>query len=283
LCATDLSEAADASLRQAGAIGAQIGAPVTVCHILPEAFRVRVLFPHEAGIDTAVQAELTQKAIGAVRARLDAILGADATSIPIEIDSGTAHAGILAVAERIGAGLIVMGPGGTALHVARSADVPVLVARASPPGGVVLGATDFSDPALPAVTMAAAEARRRGVRLRLVHCLDLDEATYVAGSGLAGVIGVWPLPQAVIDQAEAAAREQLREAAAAADIAAEAVVVRASPAVGILQAAESVATALIVVGTRGRTGLARLALGSVAEAVISRADCSVLVVPLHPA
>ena len=45
----------------------------------------------------------------------------------------------------------------------------------------------------------------------------------------------------------------------------------------------AVATSLIVVGTRGRTGLARLALGSVAEAVINRAPCSVLVVPLHPA
>ena len=46
----------------------------------------------------------------------------------------------------------------------------------------MLGATDFSDPALPAVKMAAAEARRRGVRFRLVHCLDIDEAAYVGWS-----------------------------------------------------------------------------------------------------
>jgi nucleotide-binding universal stress UspA family protein len=39
---------------------------------------------------------------------------------------------------------------------------------------------------------------------------------------------------------------------------------------------------VIVVGTRGRSGLSRLALGSVAEAVMSSAPCSVLVVPLHP-
>lgn len=283
LCATDLSEAADAALRQAYAISTQIGTSISVCHVLPEAFNVRVLFPHEAGIDTSFQAELTQKATLAVRARLDTVVGAEASSIRVAIETGTAHAGILNIAERIGAGVIVVGPGGTALHVARSATVPVLVARPSPTGGGVLGATDFSDPALPAVKMAAAEARRRGLRFRLVHCLDIDESAYVAGAGLPGVVAAWPLPQSLIDQVEAAARERLTAALAETNVVAEAVVMRSSPAAGILQAAQSVATALIVVGTRGRTGLARLALGSVAESVISRAACSVLVVPLHPA
>jgi nucleotide-binding universal stress UspA family protein len=37
---------------------------------------------------------------------------------------------------------------------------------------------------------------------------------------------------------------------------------------------------LLVVGTHGRTGLARLTLGSTAEAVIRSAACSVLVVRL---
>lgn len=282
LCATDLSDTADAALRQAYAISTQVAAPITVCHVLPEAFNVRVLFPQEAGIDTSFQAELTHKAATAVRARLDTVIGAESSSIPVEIETGTAHAGILNVAERLGAGVIVIGPGGTALRVARSATMPVVVARPSPTGGGVLGATDFSDPALPAVKTAAAEARRRGVRFRLVHCLDIDAAAFVAGGGLAGEAAAWPLPQTVMDQVEAAARERLASALAHVDPVGEAVVVRGSPASGILAAAESVATALIVVGTRGRTGLARLALGSVAESVISRAPCSVLVVPLHP-
>ena len=283
LCATDLSESADAALRQAYAIGTQIGAPISVCHVLPEAFNVRVLFPQEAGIDTSFQTELTHKATTSVRARLHAVIGAESSSIPIEIETGTSHAGILNVAERLGAGVIVIGPGGTALRVARSASMPVLVARPSPTGGGVLGATDFSDPALPAVKMAAAEARRRGVRFRLVHCLDIDEAAYAAGAGLPGVIAAWPLPQTVMNQLEATARERLAAALAETNVAAEALVVRSSPASGILDAAQSIATALIIVGTRGRSGLARLALGSVAESVISRASCSVLVVPLHPA
>jgi nucleotide-binding universal stress UspA family protein len=283
LCATDLSDEADAALRQASAIGTQIGAPVSVCHVLPEAFNVRVLFPQLAGVDTSFQTELTHKATEAVRSRLDAVLGADAASVRIEIETGSPHAGILTLAERLGAGVVVVGPGGTALRVARSASRPVLIARPSPTGGAVLGATDFSDPALPAVKLAAAEARRRGVRLRLVHCLDIDEAAYVAGAGLPGVIAAWPVPSSVMDQLDAAARDRFAEALADTSLVAEAQVLRSSPAAGILDAAQSVATALIVVGTRGRTGLTRLALGSVAESVISRATCSVLVVPLHPA
>ena len=282
LCATDLSDAADAALRQAFAIAGQIGAPLTVCHVLPEAFSVRVLFPHEAGIDTSFQTELTRKATVVVRARLDELFGPASSSIPVEIETGTAHAGILEVAARLGAGVIVTGPGGTALHVARSATVPVLVARTAPAGGGVLGATDFSDPALPALKMAAAEARRRNVGFHLVHCLGIDEAAYAAGAGMP-VVAAWPLPQMVMEQVEAAARERAATALAEMNVVAETLVVPNAPASGILDAAQSLGSELIVVGTRGRTGLARLALGSVAESVISRASCSVLVVPLQPA
>ena len=146
----------------------------------------------------------------------------------------------------------------------------------------MLGATDFSDPSLPALRMASAEARRRGVRFRLVHCLDLNEASYM-DAGLPGVVLPWPLPQGVIERFEAAALARLNEALAATQASAETIVLRHSPAAGILEGAQAAATSLIVVGTRGKTGLARLALGSVAESVMTRAPCSVLVVPLHPA
>ncbi len=283
LCASDLSDTGASVLREAYAIATQVGASVSVCHVLPESFNVRVLFPHEAGIDTSFQEELKVSATAAVRAWLDVVIGAEASAARIEIETGTPHAGILSAAERIGAGVIVIGWGETALRVARLATVPVLIARASPTGGCVLGATDFSDPSLPALKMAAAEAGRRGVRCRIVHCLDMDAAAYAAGAGLPGVTAAWPFPRAFMDQLDAEARERLREALAETNVVAEVLVVGSSPASGILDAAQSVATALIVVGTRGRSGLARLALGSVAETVVSRAACSVLVVPLHPA
>jgi nucleotide-binding universal stress UspA family protein len=50
------------------------------------------------------------------------------------------------------------------------------------------------------------------------------------------------------------------------------------PANEILQYAKSANIELIIIGTHGRTGLARLALGSVAEAVVRAAPCPVLTV-----
>ena len=50
------------------------------------------------------------------------------------------------------------------------------------------------------------------------------------------------------------------------------------PADAILRYAKSANVDLIVMGTNGRTGLARLALGSVTEAVVRKAPCPVLTV-----
>jgi nucleotide-binding universal stress UspA family protein len=51
------------------------------------------------------------------------------------------------------------------------------------------------------------------------------------------------------------------------------------PADGLVWAARKTSADLIVMGTHKRSPLARLALGSVASAVVHRAPCSVLVVP----
>jgi nucleotide-binding universal stress UspA family protein len=279
LAATDLSEAADAAIRQARDIARALDTPFIVGHVLPEAFRVRVLFPQDAGVDDTTQRELGEHARAAVAARIASL---DAGAPQLEIESGSPHAGILAIAERVGARLIVMGPGTAARHVARAVDVPVLIARPSPAGGGVLGATDFSDPAFPAIRMAADEATRRGVRLRLLHCLTIDLTGAADGAGLPGFVPFTPIPPQVVNDLEAAARLRLADLALAIGAVSEAVVAIGRPPAAIVEAATGMATALVVVGTRGRSGLARLALGSVAERVINDAPCSVLVVPLHP-
>lgn len=77
------------------------------------------------------------------------------------------------------------------------------------------------------------------------------------------------------------ARQELEKALATRGASGETFVIQVErPAAGIVGMAQEVATALVVVGTRGRTGLTRLALGSVAEDVMDLAPCSVLVVPL---
>jgi nucleotide-binding universal stress UspA family protein len=281
LVATSLSEADDELLRQGHAVASGIGAPFIVCHVLPEAYRVRVLFPQDAGIDASVQEPLERKAREVVSTRVADVLGAVADA-SIELESGSPHAAILEVAERTGAGLIVVGPGATASRVARAAPCPVLVARPSPPGGGVLGATDFSDPSMPAVHMAMAEARRRGVALRLVHSTELDAAIAMASAGLAGGIPLSPISDETARAISNEARDRLLKVMAETGATGDVVVLSERPGAGIVAAAGDLPAALIVVGTRGRSGVPRLLMGSVAEEVVTRAPCSVLVVPLHP-
>jgi len=60
---------------------------------------------------------------------------------------------------------------------------------------------------------------------------------------------------------------------------AEAQVEDGSPAHRLIQAAADWDADMIVVGSRGETGLERLLVGSVSRAVLYHASCSVLIVP----
>lgn len=282
LVALDLSSPSDEALRQGSALARRLGAAVVAGHVLPEAYRVRVLFPQDSGIATDEQDAMAARARVAVQARVDALVTPGSVPVSVDVAAGTAHAGIVELADRVKAGVIVVGPGQTALQVARAAHRPVLIARPSPADGDILAATDFSDPALPAVRAGAAEATRRGVALRVIHCVEADFTAALATAGLGGGLPVPPLPDPVVQQMEAQAHAQLLEALARCEVAGTPVVARASAASGILQAAADPPAALVTVGTRGRSGLARLMLGSVAEDVARRAPCSVLMVPLNP-
>jgi len=50
-------------------------------------------------------------------------------------------------------------------------------------------------------------------------------------------------------------------------------------AVEIVKRARNLSAGLVVVGTHGRTGLAHVLLGSVAEKIVRRSTCPVLTVP----
>ena len=182
LVAMDLDDKSDDSLRQADALARSSNVELSVCHVLPEIFAVRPLFP-QLHLDDALKRSGLEAAVrDALLERIRAVTGRESPQTGIEIEQGTVHAGILRAAERIGAGAVVVGGkvdhkglhllGDAAEHVVRYAHCPVLVARPSP-SGTVLAATDFSDPALPAVEAGAAEARRRKADLTIIHAIDL--------------------------------------------------------------------------------------------------------------
>jgi nucleotide-binding universal stress UspA family protein len=276
LTATDLSDAAAEALLQADAIATSIDAPLIVCHALPELIRARMLFPQWAAVDRDAQEVLNAKGGEATAWQVERLTGRTPDHFVAAVDSGSPHAVILRQAEEARAGLIVLGPGATADRVVRYAPCPVLIARRSP-RGPLLAATDFSDPALPAIRAAADEAKRRGVSLRLLHAVDI--ATPVSPIAPELSAGFAPI---AIDQLQQAARERLEQALSSTGAEGTCAVVTGPSSASILTYATEIGAELIVVGTRGRSGLARLALGSTAEAVLHGAKCSVLVVRLRP-
>jgi nucleotide-binding universal stress UspA family protein len=235
--------------------------------------------------DALNQAELEASVRTALLKRVNKIRPGGARRVDVIIEQGTAHAGILRAAERIGAGLIVVGGkadaegvvvlGGTEEHVARYADCPVLVARPSP-RGKVLAATDFSDPALPAIEAAASEARRRKTDLVIIHVMEPLSLVLSSGDGMV----MDALPIDMTQQLTAVSKERLDKSVRRFKAKGGGLLRQGLAAQEILSAASRLRAQLVVVGTHGRTGLSRVALGSVAEAVVRKAACSTLVVRL---
>jgi nucleotide-binding universal stress UspA family protein len=134
-------------------------------------------------------------------------------------------------------------------------------------------AIDFSDSSRLAMQEAADLARRFESDLTLVHVYEAPEA---------GATDMLASPPELFERASRETKDALeRWRAEAEGIAGHPV--RAAVQVGDVGAelARSVSDAgfdLVVMGTHGRRGFRRMMLGSVAERVVRRAACSVLVV-----
>jgi len=140
----------------------------------------------------------------------------------------------------------------------------------------ILHATDFSAAAHPAFREALARARRPRARLCLLHVVTpppmILEDSYLSARA-------WRRLEAEGLRAARRRLAPLQARARAAGIATSAMVVRSPvPFFAIVRTARRLGADLIVVGTHGRTGLARVALGSVAERVVALASCPVLTV-----
>jgi len=220
-------------------------------------------------------------ALEALGARVRALLPADA-EVELEVRIGERGEAILASAQAHDAALLVLGAGTqregvlrrflsptliTALT--RGAACPVLVTRCTPGTSRILVASDLGDPARPVLRAAAEESARGGGRVHVVHC-----------------VAPMPLPQTQ-QEAEsnaatlAAVREELDRAVTEVGLSLDDLHIEAGPASQtILKLAEELAVDLIVLGTHGRSGVSRLLMGSVAEAVVRDATCNVLVIRL---
>jgi nucleotide-binding universal stress UspA family protein len=283
LVATDLDDPTGEAVRQADAYAQSVGGELGVCHVLPS-LGVHMLFPQRCASEAAGESDA--RARDCVRESV-----ALATGRTIErhvfIEHGTDYAEIVRCAEAWGAAVIFVGGragrasgllGGVAEKVVRYAHGPVIVARPRVRPGLVVCATDLSVPSLPAVEAAAREARLRAATLVVLHVID--QGTPLASVGPSeGLTPLVPSPELL-----AALREQARGHIDAVltklQARAELTIVEGHAAPTILAYVENHLPELVVVGARGRTGLARVVLGSVAEDVVRTANTSVLVVRL---
>lgn len=136
----------------------------------------------------------------------------------------------------------------------------------------ILVPIDFSDCSKKALQYALPLAKEQGAALTLVYVIPP-----VYGTGEYEVINYAQLEATMRHTAEEGmaklVADEIRD-----EVPAHSTVCIGSPAREIVELARSLPADLVVIATHGRTGLKHVFLGSVAEHVVQRAPCPVLVV-----
>jgi nucleotide-binding universal stress UspA family protein len=143
----------------------------------------------------------------------------------------------------------------------------------------ILVATDFSAHATAATQLACELAQQSEAALCLVHVYDTLPFALPEGSTIYDVASLARLREDLTKQLAAAQRSALERGVRQV----ETKLIEGQPYREIVRAAEEWGAQLIVTGTHGRSGMAHLLLGSVAERVARKAPCPVVVVPLKEA
>lgn len=265
---TDLSDHSHRAIVEAARRAQRDNAPLVVVHVASE--------QGLAVVDATKVAEaLAQHVQNKVQGNVECVLLA-----------GSPHAELIKLADKRGAGLIVLGASGeggvgpvlfgtTAENVVRYAHGPVLVVRESAPGSAVVVGTDFSEASDAPVRVGIEEAKKSGARLVLFHSLHEQKSRLDVFDRL-GISA--HEPESEHEARREAAQNKLAAILTGSGIEGQTVTVDEAPVEALESLAKEVQASLIVIGTHGRTGFKRMALGSVAASVVRGAECSVLVV-----
>jgi len=225
-------------------------------HIGQERLAEAVARARERGLVS--DAHIVDAPVAAGVAGLAAELAADCIVVGTHGHTGLSHVLLGSVAERI----------------VRDAPCRVLVVRGrrSPLSeqAIVLG-DDLTTVSTAARADAEALARELGASLEVVHAVEAG-IPYLATLELV-------LPKEMFGRLHEDARQRLDQAASeSSGLQVSSLVTSERPAGAICDVASKVGANLVIVGSRSRHGVDRVLLGSVAERVVRRAPCSVLVV-----
>jgi nucleotide-binding universal stress UspA family protein len=212
-------------------------------------------------------------------------------SVKTQIDSrnGNVVAEIVAAAEEIKAGLIVMGThgqgrltqlllGSTTEGVARWAPCPVLTVRqpcnsqvSVSPFRRILIAVDASEPALAALAAGVEMANETGAAMAVIHVAD----TVHPWQGELNELGMAPLSK-IRRQGQLLLNRILADQPGTENC--QKILRDGQPASEILETASDWKADLIVIGSQGHGHFEQFVLGSVANAVVRGASCPVMLV-----
>lgn len=277
----NFSPESDIALASGQTLARSRGAHIDLLAVVePPPLYARVITPVQAGladVDRAVTE--ARKKLEELRSRFDS------HSVTCEVRVGTPFAELIAHCRQHGDDLLVVGApasqgglerlvlGQTVERVLRRSPVPVLAAKRVLPERpqVILAPTDFSPVSKPALEEAAVLARQWGSRLILLHVIEPLTQLYGWGADLVGSEVYLFEPEAIepewkallgeLDLSDVNWEERTEQGLAPATI---------------CRVAADLEADLIVIATHGRTALAHILLGSVAEAVLRTAPCSVL-------
>jgi nucleotide-binding universal stress UspA family protein len=132
----------------------------------------------------------------------------------------------------------------------------------------ILHPTDFSGYSKPAFHLACSLARDYHARLVVLHVAELPTAIGGADMLVLPPEIDWAALHKQLDKLEPIVP----------GVKMERHLVQGDPIDAILEQAEENAADMIVLGTHGRTGIARLLMGSVAEQILRKANCPVVTV-----
>lgn len=281
LLATDGSRSAQAAVDLVAGIAWPEGTSVRVLQVLPPLSIVELRPGQREALDVAARNELHQLAEPLRHAGLvvDELLPRGATVADLIVaEARASNAQLIVIGNRGHGPLGSMLLGSVAAAVTDSAPCPVLVARGSRLGQILF-AEDGSDSAFEARRLLATWPIFRGLPVRV---LSVAHVTRPFRSGITA---------AVFEEARRAEAELLTEARHAHEhlanetaeqlrvggLHAEAEVREGDAAEEIVAAAERRSADLIVMGSRGRSGVTRAVLGSAARYVLQHARCSVLI------
>jgi nucleotide-binding universal stress UspA family protein len=283
---TDFSDTAETAVKAAIELGGYYRSAVDIVNVVDATVYAYAGYPF-----ASLSKELLASAEQALQ-RMKLPAGADAVKVNRFILSGTPATEICEHAKRHDADLIAIGThgrgalgrlllGSVADRVLHEAKVPVLVTKA-PAGKIkhpkkktkpfrkVLFPTDFSDTANKALKRAIAITEDMDAELFVLHVVDDSLiSTHVPEER-----------KMILQELRRHALDEMRKTLPAelmANFETIGAVRRGEPGKQVAAYAEAMGCDLIVMGSHGRTGIERVLLGSIADKVVRRAKCAVLI------